>query len=61
MLLTPEELDRRLAWPEGRSAELAAQKGLPHVLLPDGSVRFEWSEIRPLLSWIDAEPKGAAK
>jgi hypothetical protein len=48
-LINPEELDQRLSWPLGRAARLARQRRLPHILLPDGSVRFDWSEIEGLL------------
>ena len=48
-LLYPEDVDQRLNWPLGRAARLARQRRLPHVLLPDGSVRFRWEEIEPLV------------
>ena len=50
----PEEVDRRLNWPLGRSARLARQRRLPHVLLPDGSIRFDWEQIEPLLRYVPA-------
>lgn len=49
MLLYPEDVDRRLNWPLGRAERLSRRKRLPHVVLPDGSIRFDWSEIEPLL------------
>jgi hypothetical protein len=48
-LLWPEELDKRLTWPIGRAQRLARRGKLPHIVLPDGSIRFEWAEIEPLL------------
>jgi hypothetical protein len=48
-LLYPEDVDQRLNWPLGRAARLARQRRLPYVLLPDGAIRFDWSEIEPLL------------
>ncbi|MBN2292340.1 MAG: hypothetical protein JXM70_07945 [Pirellulales bacterium] len=48
-LLYPEEIDKRFNWPLGRSARLARQRRLPHVLLPDGSIRFDWNEIEPFV------------
>jgi len=48
-LLYPEDVDQRLNWPLGRAARLAKQRRLPHVLLPDGSVRFQWDEIERLV------------
>lgn len=48
-LLYPEDVDQRLNWPLGRAERLARQRRLPYVLLPDGSVRFDWAQIEPLL------------
>ena len=47
-LLYPEEIDQRLNWPLGKAEKLARQRRLPYVLLPDGSVRFDWAEIESL-------------
>jgi len=52
MFLHPEEVDQRLGWPLGRAARLARQGKLPHVLLPDDSVRFEWAEIEALIRHV---------
>jgi hypothetical protein len=54
MFLLPEELDSRLGWQPGKAERLARQRRLPYVLLPDGSVRFEWSEIEPLIIRVRA-------
>ena len=48
-LLYPEDVDQRLSWPLGRAERLARQRRLPYVLLPDGSIRFEWSDIERLV------------
>jgi len=48
-LLYGEEIDQRLNWPLGRAERLARQRRLPHVLLPDGSIRFHWEEIERLI------------
>ena len=48
-LLYPEDVDQRLNWPLGRAERLAKQRRLPYVLLPDGSIRFDWNAIEPLL------------
>ena len=48
-LLYPEDIDQRLNWPLGRAARLARQRRLPHLLLPDGSIRFRWEDIEPLI------------
>jgi hypothetical protein len=51
-LLYGEEIDQRLNWPLGRAERLARQRRLPHVLLPDGSVRFRWEKIERLIQPI---------
>jgi hypothetical protein len=48
-LLYPEDVDQRLNWPLGRAARLARQRRLPHLLLPDGSIRFRWEDIERLI------------
>jgi hypothetical protein len=54
VLIEPEEIDRRLSWMPGRAAKLARRRLLPHILLPDGSIRFDWEEIEKLLCRVDA-------
>jgi len=60
MFIYPEDVDRRLNWPLGRAERLARRKRLPHVRLPDGSIRFEWEAIDPLVKQVpvksEAEP-----
>ena len=51
-LLYGEEIDQRLNWPLGKAEKLARQRRLPYVLLPDGSIRFKWEEIEPLLHTV---------
>jgi hypothetical protein len=53
-LIYPEDVDQRLNWPLGRAERLARQRRLPYVLLPDGSIRFRWEEIEPLLLPVPA-------
>lgn len=48
-LLYGEDIDRRLNWPLGRAERLARRGKLPHVILPDGQVRFEWPYVAALL------------
>ncbi len=55
MLLYPEDIDRRLNWPLGRAERLARRRRLPHVRLPDGSIRFEWDPIERLLDYVPAK------
>ena len=53
-LLYPEEIDQRLNWPLGRAQRLARRGTLPHVVLPDGGIRFEWHSIEPLVRRVPA-------
>ena len=55
MLLYPEDVDRRLNWPLRRAEKLARRKRLPHIVLPDGSIRFDWSKIEPLVRHVDSQ------
>ena len=48
----PEQIDRRLNWPLGTAARLARRKRLPHYVLPDGSLRFRWPEVEPLVRHV---------
>lgn len=48
-LLKPGEVDLLMRYPRGRSARLAQQGRLPHILLPDGEIRFSHSEIQNVL------------
>jgi len=51
-LLYATDVDQRLNWPLGKAERLARQRRLPYVLLPDGSFRFEWEEIKQLLLFV---------
>lgn len=55
MFVLSEEVDRRLSWPLGRAERLARRRKLPHVILPDGSIRFEWGSIEETLKRVDAD------
>ncbi len=59
-LTRPEEVDRLLRWPAGRAHRLARRGKLPHVLLPDGAIRFRLPEILALLE-NRGEPEAAAR
>jgi len=50
LLLTAAEVDRALRYPRGRSIRLARRGVLPHVVLPDGEIRFEREAIADLLA-----------
>lgn len=54
MFTFPEDVDRRMGWRPGTAERLARQRRLPYVLLPDGSIRFDWTEIEPLIVHIRA-------
>ena len=56
-LLYGEEIDQRLNWPLGKAEKLARQRRLPYVMLPDGSIRFKWEEIEPLVLAVPAAVK----
>ena len=53
MFLYGDEIDKRLTWPLGRAERLARRGKLPHVVLPDGSIRFLWEQIEPLIRVVD--------
>jgi hypothetical protein len=52
MYLTPEQLDDRLSWPPGRAEKLARQRRLPHVMLPDGRIRFIWEQVERYITYV---------
>jgi len=49
-LLTPAEVDAILRYPFGKSKRLARKGRLPHILLPDGSIRFARRDIEAFLN-----------
>jgi hypothetical protein len=51
-LLKPKEVDLLLRYPSGRSQRLARQGKIPHVLLPDGEIRFRQSDIERLTTGL---------
>ena len=60
-LIYPEDVDKRLNWPLGRAGRLARRGRLPHVVLPDGAIRFSWSEVRQLIQHVAREPRPNGK
>ncbi|MDX1963225.1 MAG: hypothetical protein SFX18_08735 [Pirellulales bacterium] len=58
-LLLTADIDRRLGWPLGKAERLAKRGKLPHVILPDGEIRFQWRTIRALLKHAQADQGGA--
>ena len=59
-LISPGELDDRLCYPSGRSVRLARKGLIPHVVLPDGSIRFDPSRIEAWLSELAVSATPAA-
>lgn len=55
-LIEPDEIDRRFSWPPGRAAKLARQRRLPHMLLPDGSIRFDGDELDKMILRVQLTP-----
>ena len=55
-LLKPKQVDRILQWPFGKTTRLAKQGKFPHILLPDGQIRFAPKDIDYLLEkWRKGE------
>ena len=48
-LLKPKQVDCILQWPFGKTARLARQGKIPHIILPDGQIRFASKDIDCLL------------
>ena len=57
-LIYGEEVDRRLNWSLGRAERLARKQKLPHYVLPDGSIRFVWDEVEPLVRRVAVPNEG---
>jgi hypothetical protein len=54
MFIFPSEVDARMGWKPGRAERLARQRRLPHILLPDGEIRFDWRDLEPLIVHVPA-------
>ena len=55
-LLKPKQVDCILQWPFGKTTRLAKQGKIPHILLPDGQIRFTSKDIDGLLEkWRKGE------
>jgi hypothetical protein len=59
-LLVPQEVDRLLRYPRGRSARLAREGKLPSITLPDGELRFDEAEILRLVGFDGVSSKRAS-
>ncbi len=51
--LLPEEIDKILRWRPGKAERLARRGVLPCVRLPNGEIRFIWSDIEKALTKQD--------
>jgi len=51
-LLDGGEVDRRLSLRPGTAVRLARRDTLPHVVLPDGAIRFSWPEVAEALKRV---------
>ncbi len=60
MIETGREIDKRYAWPLGRAERLARRGKLPHLLLPDGAIRFEPDAVASLVRRKPEPPKSEA-
>ena len=54
-LVYPEQIDRNLNWPLGTAARLARRNRLPHYVLPDGSLRMRWEEVRVMVRHVSLQ------
>ena len=48
-LLTSREVDRLFRYSAGRAVRLAKAGLIPHIVLPDGEIRFDEAELETLL------------
>lgn len=49
-LLKPSEVDLLFRYPPGRSLRLAKAGRIPHIVLPDGEIRFDESLIATIIN-----------
>ena len=49
-LLLGHQVDRLLRYRNGQSEDLARRGLLPHIVLPDGEIRFDQEQIEQLLN-----------
>lgn len=50
LLMIGSEVDRLLRYPVGRSERLARRGLMPHIVLPDGEIRFHHAAIEKMIS-----------
>lgn len=48
-LLTSRDVDRLLRYSSGKAVRLAKAGRLPHIVLPDGAIRFREMDLRSIL------------
>jgi len=49
-LITGGDIDRRLSFRPGTADRKAKQGLLPHVVLPDGTIRYRWADVEQSLT-----------
>lgn len=49
-LIKPKDVDLIMQWPFGKSSRLARQGRMPHIVLPDGQIRFDPAEVENILA-----------
>lgn len=57
-LLTSRDVDRLLRFSSGKSTRMAKAGRLPHIILPDGSIRFRPIDLRNILDGQQATGGG---
>lgn len=57
-LLTGYEVDERLRWVKGRAERMARAGKLPHLLLPDGSIRFNEVDVQQFVQRVEPSNGG---
>lgn len=55
MLVRGIEIDKSLSWPFGHAEKLARRHKLPHIVLPDGGIRFEADAVKSTLREVPAQ------
>ena len=54
-LITPNEADKLLRYPQGRAKRFARRGLIPHIVLPDGEIRFDPAVLQ---DWLSARANG---
>lgn len=57
-LLVPQQIDSWLGYPRGRAKKMANASLIPHIVMPDGEIRFDRSVIK---QWLRENTKEIAR